>query len=80
MDAQEEIVRLLLMQLRGARFETQAEAIRELGAAGFAPARIAELLRTSRGTVDVTLARAKRKKGGARGAASGEGVEGDDNG
>jgi DNA-directed RNA polymerase specialized sigma24 family protein len=66
-DSQDEIVRLLIMQMRGTTFETQADAIRELGEAGFAPARIAELLGTSRGTVDVTLARAKRKKrGGSR--------------
>jgi len=65
-DTSDEIVRLLVMQLRGTRLESQAEAIRELGHAGFPPARIADLLDTSRGTVDVTLARAKRKKGGAR--------------
>lgn len=65
MDKQDEIVRLLIMQMRGAAFETQADAIRELGEAGFAPARIAELLGTSRGTVDVTLARAKKRGGGA---------------
>ncbi len=63
MDTQEEIVRLLLMQMRGTKLESQADAIRELGKAGFAPARIAQLLGTSRGTVDVTLARAKRGKG-----------------
>jgi DNA-directed RNA polymerase specialized sigma24 family protein len=62
MDPQDEIVRLLLMQLRGTRLESQADAIRELGDAGFAPARIAELVGTSRGTVDVTLARAKHSK------------------
>ena len=66
MDTNDEIVRLLIMQMRGTRLESQADAIRELGHAGFQPARIAELLGTSRGTVDVTLARAKRKKGGAR--------------
>jgi DNA-directed RNA polymerase specialized sigma24 family protein len=62
-DSQEEIARLLLLQLRGVRFETQADAIRELGLAGFPPARIAELLGTSRGTVNVTLARAKKSGG-----------------
>lgn len=66
-DKQDEIVRLLIMQMRGTNFETQADAIRELGDAGFPPARIAELLGTSRGTVDVTLARAKRKKRGKGG-------------
>lgn len=67
MDTQDEIARLLLMQLRGTMLESQADAIRKLGEAGFPPARIAELLDTSRGTVDVTLARAKRKKGSGRG-------------
>jgi DNA-directed RNA polymerase specialized sigma24 family protein len=66
-DTHDEIVRLLIMQMRGTTFATQADAIRELGEAGFPPARIAELLRTSRGTVDVTLARAKRKKRGEGG-------------
>lgn len=65
MDTNDEIVRLLIMQMRGIRLESQADAIRELGHAGFPPARIADLLGTSRGTVDVTLAKAKRKKGGA---------------
>ena len=66
-DNSDEIVRLLIMQMRGTALDTQADAIRELGEAGFAPARIAELLGTSRGTVDVTLARAKQKKRGAGG-------------
>jgi DNA-directed RNA polymerase specialized sigma24 family protein len=71
MDKQDEIVRLLIMQMRGTTFDTQADAIRELGEAGFAPARIAELLGTSRGTVDVTLARAKQKKKGGGAARKG---------
>jgi DNA-directed RNA polymerase specialized sigma24 family protein len=77
-DKQDEIVRLLLMQMRGTTFETQADVIRELGEAGFPPARIAELLGTSRGTVDVTLARAKQKKrGGAAGKSSKGGKHGE---
>lgn len=60
-------MRLLLMQMRGTKLESQADAIRELGDAGFPPARIAELLGTSRGTVDVTLTRAKRRKDNRRG-------------
>jgi len=59
-EAADQMVRLLLMQMRGMRFETQADAIRELGRAGFPPARIAELLDTTPGTVKVTLARANR--------------------
>ena len=56
MDAQEEIVRLLALQIR-MQFESQAEAILELSKAGFGPTRIAELLGTTPGTVNVTLAR-----------------------
>jgi hypothetical protein len=58
MDPQEEMVRLLAIQLR-MQFETQADAIRELGKAGFGPTRIAELLGTTPGTVNVTLVKAK---------------------
>ena len=61
MDAQEELVRLKVLELR-ARSESQADAIRELSRAGFAPARIAELLGTTQGTVNVTIAKAKRMK------------------
>jgi hypothetical protein len=67
MDPQEEMVRLLAIQVR-MQFDTQAEAIRELGKAGFGPTRIAELLGTTAGTVNVTLVKAKgsaRKKRGA---------------
>lgn len=58
MDPQEELVRLLAIQVR-MQFDTQAEAIRELGRAGFGPTRIAELLGTTPGTVNVTLVKAK---------------------
>lgn len=64
MEPQEEIVRLLALQIR-MKFESQADAIRELGKAGFGPTRIAELLGTTPGTVNVTLAKAKGKKGKA---------------
>lgn len=60
MDSQEEIVRLLALQIR-MNCETQADAIRELSRAGFGPARIAELLGTTAGTVGVTLAKAKKR-------------------
>ena len=63
MDAQnpqEEIVRLLVAQLRRGS-ETQADLIRELKQAGLRPARIAELVGTSPGTVNVTLAKAKQR-------------------
>ena len=64
MDPQEEIVRLLAIQLRRG-VPSQGEAILELGRAGFGPTRIAELLGTTSNTVNVLLARdrARRKKG-----------------
>lgn len=60
MDTQEEIVRLLALQVRMS-VETQVDAIRELSRAGFGPARIAELLGTTPGTVGVSLSRAKQR-------------------
>jgi CRP-like cAMP-binding protein len=60
-DAQEDIVRLLVAQLRRDS-ESQADLIRELRQAGLRPARIAELLGTSQGTVSVTLAKAKQRE------------------
>jgi DNA-binding CsgD family transcriptional regulator len=59
MDTQEEIVRLLAIQVRS-QYESQADAIRELTKAGFGPKRIAELIGTTPGTVNVTLAKSKR--------------------
>ncbi len=69
MDTQEEIVRLLVSELR-ARFESQADAIRELDRAGFGPSRIAELLGTTPGTVNVTLTKGRAARKGARKVAS----------
>lgn len=60
MDAQEEMVRLLAVQVR-AQSESQADAIREFSRAGFGPSRIADLLGTTPGTVNVTLAKSKRR-------------------
>ena len=62
MDSQEEIVRLLATQIR-LQFKNQADAIRELSKSGFGPSRIAELLGTTPGTVNVTLAKAKKMTG-----------------
>jgi len=59
-DAEDEIVRLLAIQVR-MQFENQADAIRELSRAGFGPSRIAELLGTTAGTVNVTIAKAKQR-------------------
>ena len=65
MDTQEEMVRLLAIQLR-LQIGSQGEAIQELSKAKFGPSRIAELLGTSANTVNVTLAKQKRalSKGG----------------
>lgn len=61
MDPQEEIVRLLSIQLRR-QTESQAQAIEELSRAGFGPTRIAELLGTTANTVNVAISNAKKKK------------------
>ena len=60
LEPQEEIVRLLAIQLRRSS-ENQAELILELSRAGFGPTRIAELLGTTANTVNVTLQKAKRR-------------------
>lgn len=62
MDREEEIVRLLALDIR-LRSENQAEAIAALNSAGFGPGRIAELLGTTAGTVNVTIARLKKRQG-----------------
>lgn len=61
MDQQEEIIRLLAIQLRRS-VESQAQAIEELSRAGFGPARIAELLGTTPNTVNVQLAKSKSRR------------------
>lgn len=61
MDPQEEIVRLLALDIR-MRSDNQADAIGALHSAGFGPARIAELLGTTSGTVNVTIARLKKRR------------------
>lgn len=58
-DSQDEIVRLLVAQLR-LQLDNQTAAILELSRAGFGSSRIAELLGTTPGTVNVALQRAKR--------------------
>jgi len=58
MDTQEEIVRLLALELR-LMLPNQTEAIRQLNRQGFGPSRIAELLGTTSNTVNVTLQQAK---------------------
>jgi DNA-directed RNA polymerase specialized sigma24 family protein len=60
MDAQEELVRLKVLELRRST-KTQAEMITELDKAGFGQTRIAELLGTSANTVSVALAKAKKR-------------------
>jgi hypothetical protein len=56
----EEVVRLLAIQLRR-ETESQAEAIHEMQRAGFGPTRIAELLGTTSNTVNVTIAKQKKR-------------------
>jgi DNA-directed RNA polymerase specialized sigma24 family protein len=56
----EEIVRLLVTQLR-LQLDNQAAVILELNRAGFGPSRIAELLGTTPGTVNVAIQRAKQR-------------------
>lgn len=56
----DEVARLLAILVR-LQVPNQAHAIRELGKAGIGPKRIAELLGTTANTVNVTLAKAKKK-------------------
>jgi DNA-directed RNA polymerase specialized sigma24 family protein len=60
MEPQEEIVRLMVLQLR-MQLPSQSEVINELYRAGFGPARIAQLLGTTANTVNVAVQRAKKK-------------------
>lgn len=62
MDAQEEIVRLLAIQIRRGS-ASQGETILDLSRAGFGPKRIAELLGTTPNTVNVALAKERARKG-----------------
>lgn len=72
-DTSNEIVRLMVLQLR-IQVGSQSNAIIELSRAGFAPIRIAELLGTTQGTVNVALQRAKKTAAQAR---TGRGRSGD---
>jgi DNA-binding CsgD family transcriptional regulator len=60
-DKQEEIVRLLAIQVRRGS-GSQSEAIVEMSKAGFGPSRIAQLLGTTANTVNVALNNAKKPK------------------
>jgi DNA-binding NarL/FixJ family response regulator len=57
---EDEIVRLLTILVRR-QVDSQADAILELHRAGFGPSRIAELLGTTPGTVNVAVNRFKSK-------------------
>jgi DNA-binding CsgD family transcriptional regulator len=59
-DLQDETNRLLVALIRK-HTENQTETILELSRAGIGASRIADLLGTTPGTVNVALARAKRK-------------------
>lgn len=63
LDTNEEIVRLLVLQLR-MQMDSQAQAILELNRAGFSNSRIATLLNTTPDTVKVALQRARKPKSG----------------
>jgi hypothetical protein len=60
MDKQEEMVRLLALQIRR-DVGNQGEAIQELSRIGFGQSRIAQLLGTTPGTVNQSLINAKKK-------------------
>lgn len=62
MDAQEELIRLIVVQLRRT-VKSQGEIISELDKAGFGQTRIAELLGTTANAVNVTLNKAKKREG-----------------
>ncbi|HZS30347.1 MAG TPA: hypothetical protein VFA37_03755 [Gaiellaceae bacterium] len=70
MDGQEELIRLIAIQIR-LQLDNQNAAIQELSRSGFGPSRIAELLGTTPGTVNVSLAKAKKRA--ARASARREG-------
>jgi DNA-directed RNA polymerase specialized sigma24 family protein len=63
MEPSEEIVRLLVIQLRRSS-PNQSDLIIELDKAGFGPSRIAELVDTTPNTVQVALNRAKKRATG----------------
>jgi DNA-directed RNA polymerase specialized sigma24 family protein len=58
---EEELVRLLALLVR-MQVGSQTQAVIELSKAGFGPSRIAEILGTSAGTVNVALSRAKTSR------------------
>jgi DNA-binding CsgD family transcriptional regulator len=62
-DRQEELIRLVATQIR-LQLNNQNSAIQELSRSGFGPSRIAELLGTTPGTVNVSLAKAKKRRAG----------------
>lgn len=62
MDAQEELIRLIVVQLRRT-VKSQGEIIIELDKAGFGQTRSAELLGTTANAVNVTLNKAKKREG-----------------
>ncbi len=57
----DELARLLAVLIK-LQMHTQSEAILEMSRSGLGPTRIAELLGTTPNTVNVTLAKAKKKE------------------
>ncbi len=53
----------MLLAVLVRRGTLQSTVIQEMGSVGFSPKRIAELLDTSAGTVNVALHHARKKKG-----------------
>lgn len=62
MEPQEEIIRLLALLVR-MQTENQTQLIQELSKAGFGPARIADLVGTTSGTVSTSLNKTKKRAG-----------------
>lgn len=60
MDPQEELVRLMVLQLRKS-VSSQGELIVDLARVGFGQTRIAELIGTTQNAVNVTLNKAKKR-------------------
>lgn len=60
-DPLEDVVRLLALSIR-LQLGSQSQAIAELAKTGFGPTRIAEILGTTTGTVNVALQRSRKKQ------------------
>lgn len=75
LSSQDEIARLLATLIR-LQTENQSQAITELSKAGIGPTRIAQLLGTSAGTVNVAIQRSKGAGKKAKAPKEGKGSRG----